>query len=118
MPRPPCCRRIDGKPVAFAFKPTGTPACELEEVVLALDEFEAIRLADYNGLYQEQAAEKMAVSRPTFGRIIEAAHKKIAEALVLGKLLKIEGSSACQGGQTPCPKCHGMKRADHPMPRK
>jgi predicted DNA-binding protein (UPF0251 family) len=63
----------------------------LEEVVLTVDEFEAIRLADLGGLYQEQAAEKMNVSRQTFGRIIEAAHKKVAEALVKGKALKIEG---------------------------
>jgi predicted DNA-binding protein (UPF0251 family) len=63
----------------------------LEEVILRVDEFEAIRLADLDGLYQEQAAEKMKVSRQTFGRIIESAHKKVAEALVKGKALKIEG---------------------------
>jgi predicted DNA-binding protein (UPF0251 family) len=63
----------------------------LEEVILTVDEFEAIRLADLEGLYQEQAAEKMNVSRQTFGRIIELAHKKVAEALVKGKALKIEG---------------------------
>jgi len=63
----------------------------LEEVILNVDEFEAIRLADLEHLYQEQAAEKMKVSRPTFGRIIDSAHKKVAEALVKGKALKIEG---------------------------
>jgi predicted DNA-binding protein (UPF0251 family) len=63
----------------------------LEEVVLTVDECEAIRLADLEGLYQEQAAEKMKVSRQTFGRIIESAHRKVAEALVKGKALKIEG---------------------------
>ncbi len=63
----------------------------LEEVILTVDEFEAIRLADLESLYQEQAAEKMDVSRQTFGRIIESAHKKVAEALVKGKALKIEG---------------------------
>ena len=63
----------------------------LEEVILTVDECEAIRLADFEGLYQEQAAEKMAVSRQTFGRIIESAHKKVAEVLVKGKALKIEG---------------------------
>ena len=63
----------------------------LEEVILNVDEFEAIRLADLESLYQEQAAEKMKVSRPTFGRIIDSAHKKVAEALVKGKALKIEG---------------------------
>ncbi len=63
----------------------------LEEVILTVDECEAIRLADLEGLYQEQAAEKMKVSRQTFGRMIEAAHRKIAEALVKGKALRIEG---------------------------
>jgi len=52
-----------------------------------VDEFEAIRLADLEGLYQEPAAEKMSVSRQTFGRIIESAHQKVAEALVRGKAL-------------------------------
>ena len=73
------------------FKPRGIPLSMLEEVILTVDEFEAIRLADLEGLYQEQAAEKMNVSRQTFGRIIESAHKKVAEALVKGKALKIEG---------------------------
>ena len=73
------------------FKPRGIPLSLLEEVILAVDEFEAIRLADLEGFYQEQAAEKMNVSRQTFGRIIESAHKKVAEALVQGKALKIEG---------------------------
>jgi len=56
-----------------------------------LDELEALRLADLEGLYQEQAAEKMGVSRPTFARILESARKKVAEALVKGKGLVIGG---------------------------
>jgi predicted DNA-binding protein (UPF0251 family) len=67
------------------------PLSTLEEINLTIDEFEAIRLADLEGLYQDKAAEKMNVSRPTFGRIIESAHKKVAQALVEGKALKIEG---------------------------
>jgi predicted DNA-binding protein (UPF0251 family) len=63
----------------------------LQEVCLALDEFEAIRLADIEGLYQEDAAGKMNISRQTFGNIIESAHKKIADVIVNGKALKIEG---------------------------
>jgi predicted DNA-binding protein (UPF0251 family) len=78
-------------PESNYFKPRGIPLSMLEEVILNVDEFEALRLADLEGLYQEQAAEKMNVSRPTFGRIIDAAHKKVAEALVKGKALKIEG---------------------------
>jgi predicted DNA-binding protein (UPF0251 family) len=73
------------------YKPRGIPLSVLEEVVLSVDEFEAIRLADLEGLYQEQAAERMKVSRQTFGRIIESARRKVAEALVKGKALKIEG---------------------------
>ena len=58
---------------------------------MSLDEFEALRLADLDGLYQEQAAKQMQVSRTTFSRIIEAAHRKMADALVHGKALRIEG---------------------------
>ena len=91
MARPIHCRRVGSMPQSDYFKPRGIPLSALEEVVLTVDEFEAIRLADLEGLYQEQAAEKMKVSRPTFGRIIESAHRKVAEALVQGKALKIEG---------------------------
>jgi len=78
-------------PESDYFKPRGIPLSALEEVVLTVDEFEAIRLADLEGFYQEEAAQKMKVSRQTFGRIVESAHKKVAEALVQGKALKIEG---------------------------
>jgi len=91
MARPRHCRRVGSMPESNYFKPRGIPLSALEEVVLTVDEFEAIRLADLEGLYQEQAAEKMNVSRQTFGRIIESAHKKVADALVQGKALKIEG---------------------------
>jgi uncharacterized protein len=89
--RPRNCRRVGSMPQSDYFKPRGIPLSMLEEVILTVDELEAIRLADLEGLYQEQAAEKMKVSRPTFGRIVESAHKKVAEALVKGKALKIEG---------------------------
>jgi len=91
MARPRNCRRVGSMPQSDYFKPRGIPLSMLEEVVLTVDEFEAVRLADFEGLYQEQAAGKMRVSRPTFGRIVESAHKKVAEALVQGKALKIEG---------------------------
>jgi hypothetical protein len=58
-----------------------------------VDELEALRLADKEGLYQEQAAEGMHISRPTFGRIVESARRKVAEALVEGKALRIEGGN-------------------------
>jgi predicted DNA-binding protein (UPF0251 family) len=63
----------------------------LEEVNLALDELEAVRLADLEGLYQEDAAKKMNISRQTFGNIINSAHKKIADVLLNAKALKIAG---------------------------
>jgi predicted DNA-binding protein (UPF0251 family) len=63
----------------------------LQQITLTVDEFEAIRLTDLEGLYQEQAAKKMNISRQTLGRILESAHKKIADALVNGKALLIEG---------------------------
>lgn len=91
MPRPFCCRRVTGQPAASVFKPIGVPIVELDEVVMTLDEFEAVRLADLDGQYQEAAAAKMRISRPTFSRIIESAHRKIADALVHGKALRIEG---------------------------
>ena len=91
MARPRNCRRVGSMPESNYFKPRGIPLSMLEEVVLTVDECEAIRLADLEDLYQEQAAEKMKVSRQTFGRIIESAHKKVADALVKGKALKIEG---------------------------
>ena len=65
----------------------------LEEVNLTLDELEAIRLADLTELYQEDAAKKMNISRQTFGNIINSAHKKIADALLNAKALKIEGGN-------------------------
>ena len=89
--RPKSCRRVGGVPDATYFKPRGVPLSELEEVNLTMDEFEAIRLADHEGLYQEEAAVRMNVSRPTFGRILDSAHGKIADALVNGKALHIGG---------------------------
>ncbi len=91
MSRPKCNRLICGIPDKNYFKPRGIPSSELTEIVLTLDEYEAIRLADHEQLYQEEAAGRMNISRQTFGRIIESAHKKIADVLINGKALKIEG---------------------------
>jgi uncharacterized protein len=93
MPRPSCCRRVAGLPPCSLFKPAGIPAATLERVTLGLDEMEALRLADLLGLYQEDAARQMNVSRQTFGRILDAAHKKVAEALTQGKALCITGGT-------------------------
>ncbi len=94
MPRPRCCRNIAGTPACRAFKPAGAPTMGLGDVTLSLDEYEAIRLADHEGLYQEDAALRMGVSRQTFGRTIAAARRKVAGALVEGLVLRIELSPA------------------------
>jgi predicted DNA-binding protein (UPF0251 family) len=107
MSRPKCCRHIGCMPDKNYFKPRGIPSSQLEEVVLSLDEYEAVRLADFEGLYQEQAALKMNISRQTFGRIIAEAHRKIADVLINGKALKIEGGDVAirQTTSFTCPKC-------------
>ncbi len=91
MVRPLCRRIVSGTPANGYFKPMGIPRRELAEVILSIDEYEAIRLADGQGLYQEEAAKYMDISRQTFGRILESAHRKIADALVNGKAIRIEG---------------------------
>ncbi len=91
MPRRCRCRRIRCQPDVNYFKPRGIPLDQLEEVTLKLDEWEALRLADWEGLYQKEAAARMGISRQTFGNIIESAHKKIADVLLHAKALKIEG---------------------------
>jgi len=109
MARPVQCRRVGLLPPCSIYKPAGIPVRFLEEVVLTVDEFEAVRLADLEGMYQEHAAEQMKVSRQTFGRIIESARKKIADALVAGKSLRIEG------GEFRMPKMRTFKctKCDH-----
>lgn len=73
------------------FKPAGIPLRNLSEVILTVDEIEAIRLAELDDLDQEEAAKKMRISRITFLRILHAAHKKIAESLILGKAIRMKG---------------------------
>ena len=90
MSRPKKERCVNCHPDASYFKPRGIPLKELEEVRLGLDEVEALRLCDYEGKYHEFAAVEMGVSRATFGRIVNEARRKVAEALLCGKALKIE----------------------------
>jgi uncharacterized protein len=78
------------KPDSSYFKPRGIPLVNLEEISISMDELEALRLADYEELYHEEAAVKMKISRQTFGRILNGAHRKVAECLLKGKALKIE----------------------------
>jgi predicted DNA-binding protein (UPF0251 family) len=90
MSRPKKCRCINCSPNSSYFKPKGIPLVQLEEVFLSLDELEAIRLADYEGFYHEKAAEQMNISRATFGRILDGARRKVADAIMNGKALQIE----------------------------
>lgn len=91
MPRPKCQRRIGCPPAMEGFKPFGIHRNGKETVTLLFEEYEALRLTDYEGLTQEQAAEKMQVSRPTFTRIYEQARKTIAKAFVEGSAIIIQG---------------------------
>jgi predicted DNA-binding protein (UPF0251 family) len=126
MSRPQKCRRVEFLPNVTFFKPAGIPLRFLEEVSMSIEEAEALRLKDLEGLEQEQGAEKMNVSRPTFQRILAAARQKVADALLNGKAIRIDGGNfemtwrrfRCRRGHewelgTPvsalpeaCPKCH------------
>lgn len=90
MPRPKLRRCMRFKPNVYYFKPRGVPMGELEEVILPADELEALKLHDVDGLEQIKAAEKMGISQPTFGRILDQAYKKIAHAIILGQAIRIE----------------------------
>lgn len=129
MARPPCPRRIDALPRVQVFKPRGVPLSELAEVHLSSDGWEALRLCDHAGLDQEQAAARMGVSRPTFGRILDRARQAVATALVEGSSLVIDlpadavqECGDCRGTEpgpvslTRCPRCGGcsMRLLLHP----
>lgn len=126
MPRPSKCRRVEQMPGFTCFRPSGIPLSEMAEMVLSVEELEAIRLRDLAGLEHEECAEKMSVSRPTFHRVLTAARQKIATALVNGAALIISGGNfklsshhlECRGcghrwegaiccRRTVCPSCSG-----------
>ncbi len=112
MARPRNCRRIHSKPDTVVFKPAGVPASACGEIELGLDEVEAIRLADVEGLYQEDAARAMNVSRQTFGRILTEARHKVARAVVEGKMLLITGGEVkmVENRQFKCEGCGDVWR--------
>lgn len=91
MPRPTKFRRVDFFPDETYFVPLGKPKCDIEEVNLKVEELEAMRLKDIEGLNQEECAEKMEISRQTFQNIIDSARQKVAEALTQGKAINIGG---------------------------
>jgi len=88
-PRPTKPRRISFDPNVTYFKPRAIPLSDLEEIDLTVDELEALRLCDLKGLNQTKAAKRMKVSQSTLQRILERARKKVAEALIEGKAIKI-----------------------------
>ena len=94
MPSPLCPRRIAHHPPCDYFKPAGIPLYDLEEVVLAADELEALRLADVEDLFHTKAAVHMGVSRQTFDRVVRRARMKVARALVFGHALRIIKAAA------------------------
>ena len=93
MPKPKKERSVQQPPTVTYFKPHGVPMARLEQVLLNVDEYEAIRLVDYENMDQAAAADKLGISRPTCARIVSGAHKKIAEAITLGKAIRIEGGN-------------------------
>ena len=93
MSRPVKLRYVAQLPTAGSFRPVGIPVSSLQEVHLSLEEAESIRLKDLEGLEQEECAERMRISRPTFHRILESAHRKVADALNNGKAIQIEGGN-------------------------
>jgi predicted DNA-binding protein (UPF0251 family) len=84
-------RLVGFEPSITYFKPAGVRLVELEETILSVDEFEAVRLNDLEEIDQEEAAGKMGISQPTFHRLLVSARKKVSDALVNGKAIRIEG---------------------------
>ena len=104
MPRPQKIRSIEGIPICEYFKPASIPYDMIEEIELNLEEFEAIRLKDIDGLEQKECAKKMNVSRQTFQRVIKNARNKLAEAIVYGKAIRIAGGNYQYTGKR-CRRC-------------
>lgn len=104
MPRPKKCRLVDAAPGVRLFKPQGIPARQLEEVYLSLEGYESLRLADREGLRHEEAAQRMQVSRQTFGRILAEARKAVVDAIVDGLVLRIEGGQNQVANKTDGPQ--------------
>lgn len=109
MAREPKCRRVETIPKVTIFKPAGISRTGLQEVVVKLEELEAIRLKDLLGLEQEEGAERMGVSRPTFQRILMEGRAKIARALIEGHAIRIKGGNYCLG-QGKCRKIANFEK--------
>ena len=106
MPRPPKCRRVCALPRTSRFLPDGGEGEALLPVVLLVDEYEAIRLIDLEGLSQEECAQQMEVARSTVSAIYDSARKKIAQSIVGGRRLTIEGGNYRLGSEEERPHRH------------
>lgn len=107
MPRPTKWRKISFVPEYTMFKPCGVPKSKVETIILKLDELEAMRLKDIEGLNQAECAEKMSVSRQTFQNIIDSARKKVTLALTTGKGIHITGGKYTYNiCEYVCQACH------------
>ena len=93
MPRPQNNRTVNRPPLYIEFKPIGVPGISLTKVNLTLDEYEAIRLADFKGFTHDEASDQMNISRSTFSRLIVTARRKFADFMIHGKILSIEGGN-------------------------
>ena len=119
MPRPPRCRRVCSLPKAGEFAPSGC-AADAEVIIMRIDEYEVIRLIDLLGLTQEQCAAQMDVSRTTVTGVYDGARRKLADALVHGKRLLIEGghiqlcehAGSCRHTRCQAGKCNPKKEND------
>jgi len=112
-------RYITIPPAMEGYKPFGIPMRELEKVYLLYEEYEAIRLADYENLNQEEAVKRMNISRPTFTRLYDKALKTIAKAFVEGKAIIIQGGTFMTDDYWyRCGNCHQTIISEHPLYRK
>jgi len=107
MPNRRRYRHIKMPPPMEGYKPFGVPMRELESVVMSVEEYEALRLADYEDLTHEEAAVRMKISRPTFTRLYDKARKNVAKAFAEGKAILIRGGTFIAGDYWyRCNDCH------------
>lgn len=107
MGRRRMCRRLSELPLVKGFKPLKPQPFQKDPVILSLDQFEALRLCDYQGLSQEEAAIQMEISRPTFTRLYTEARKNLVQAVVEGRVFVMQGGNVKLNGQfLQCKECH------------
>jgi uncharacterized protein len=109
MPRPKKKRKVNNPPKMLGFKPFGIAFCETENIIMQYDEYETLKLVIYDDMPQDEAADRMEVSRPTLTRIYNSALKKIAQAFVEGKSIMIKGGNfEFEEDWYKCKKCYKL----------